>query len=181
MPIGLRPRHDGGERSKGGNAVEVETFRLEVGHVHGVLPGNIVGAIANEAGLDGKHIGHIDIREDHSYVDLPAGMPKEIFRELKKVKIRGEELRISRVDSKPPRPERTGFRSRPEGGDRDFRPRAPGSRPFKRREFGGDNAPPSREGSSAGDAPPTRREFGSDDTRPPRRQFGAGDRPPTTP
>jgi ATP-dependent RNA helicase DeaD len=86
----------------------METFRIEVGHAHGVLPGNIVGAIANEAGLDGKHIGHIDIREDHSFVDLPEGMPKEIFRELKKVRVRGAELRITRVDSKPPRPERQG-------------------------------------------------------------------------
>ena len=82
----------------------METFRIEVGHVHGVQPGNIVGAIANEAGLEGKHIGHIDIREDHSFVDLPEGMPKEIFRELKKVRVRGAELRITRVDSKPPRP-----------------------------------------------------------------------------
>jgi ATP-dependent RNA helicase DeaD len=93
----------------------METFRIEVGHAHGVLPGNIVGAIANEAGLDGKHIGYIDIREDHSFVDLPEGMPREIFRELKKVKVRGAELRITRVDSRPPRPERTGHRARDEG------------------------------------------------------------------
>jgi ATP-dependent RNA helicase DeaD len=90
----------------------METFRIEVGHAHGVLPGNIVGAIANEAGLDGKFIGHIDIREDHSFVDLPEGMPKEIFRELKKVRVRGAELRITRVDSKPPRPESEGHPSR---------------------------------------------------------------------
>jgi ATP-dependent RNA helicase DeaD len=95
----------------------METFRIEVGHVHGVLPGNIVGAIANEAGLDGKHIGHIDIREDHSFVDLPEGMPKEIFKGLKKVRIRGAELRITRVDSKPPRPERTGHHTRPPRSD----------------------------------------------------------------
>ncbi len=57
----------------------METFRVEVGHAHGVLPGNIVGAIANEAGLDGKHIGYIDIREDHSFVDLPEGMPQRDF------------------------------------------------------------------------------------------------------
>ena len=86
----------------------MESFRIEVGHVHGVQPGNIVGAIANEAGLDGKHIGHIDIREDHSFVDLPEGMPKEIFRSLKKVRVRGTELRITHVDSKPPRAEREG-------------------------------------------------------------------------
>jgi ATP-dependent RNA helicase DeaD len=102
----------------------METFRIEVGHAQGVLPGNIVGAIANEAGLDGKFIGHIDIREDHSFVDLPEGMPKEIFRELKKVKVRGAELRITRVDSKPPRPEMDGRpprRPRP-GPDRSARP-----------------------------------------------------------
>jgi ATP-dependent RNA helicase DeaD len=80
-----------------------ETFRLEVGHAHGVKPGNIVGAIANEAGLEGRHIGHVDIRDDHSFVDLPEGMPRDIFRNLKKVRVVGQELRISRVDGKPPR------------------------------------------------------------------------------
>ena len=75
----------------------MESFRSEVGHVHGVQPGNIVGAIANEAGLDGKHIGHIDIREDHSFVDLPSGMPKEIFRQLQKVRVAGQQLQISRA------------------------------------------------------------------------------------
>jgi len=80
-----------------------ETFRVEVGHAHGVKPGNIVGAIANEAGLEGRHIGQVDIRDDHSFVDLPEGMPKDIFRGLKKVRVVGQELRISRVDSKPPK------------------------------------------------------------------------------
>jgi ATP-dependent RNA helicase DeaD len=94
-----RPRDDG---------LPMETYRIEVGHVHGVQPGNIVGAIANEAGLEGNFIGHVDIREDHTFVDLPEGMPVEILGSLKKVKVRGEALRISRVDSKPPRPERTG-------------------------------------------------------------------------
>ncbi len=92
----------------------METFRIEVGHAHKVLPGNIVGAIAGEAGLDGRHIGHIDIREDHSFVDLPVGMPKEIFKELKNVRIRGTELRISRVDSKPARPEKPSRTARRE-------------------------------------------------------------------
>ncbi len=105
------PRHR--EKRPAEDGPPMETFRIEVGHAHGVLPGNIVGAIANEAGLDGKHIGHIDIREDHTFVDLPEGMPKEIFRELKKVRIRGNELRITKVDSKPPRPERTGHSVRP--------------------------------------------------------------------
>jgi ATP-dependent RNA helicase DeaD len=75
----------------------MERFRIEVGHVHGVKPGNIVGAIANEAGLDGRHIGAIEIDNDFSLIDLPVGMPREIFRDLKKVWVCGQQLRISRL------------------------------------------------------------------------------------
>jgi ATP-dependent RNA helicase DeaD len=84
----------------------METFRIEVGSVHGIKPGNIVGAIANEAGIEGVHIGRVDIREDHSFVDLPEGMPKQIFKDLQKVRVVGRELRISRVGEKPPKPPR---------------------------------------------------------------------------
>jgi ATP-dependent RNA helicase DeaD len=108
-PRGERASTDTGgaraSRRRRGDTEDVvfETFRLEVGHAHGVKPGNIVGAIANEAGLEGRHIGQVDIRDDHSFVDLPEGMPKDIFRNLKKVRVVGQELRISRVDGKPPR------------------------------------------------------------------------------
>jgi ATP-dependent RNA helicase DeaD len=81
----------------------METFRLEIGLVHGVKPGNIVGAIANEAGLDGAHIGRVDIRDDHTLVDLPEGMPKQIFKDLQKVKVLGRELQISRTAAKKPK------------------------------------------------------------------------------
>jgi ATP-dependent RNA helicase DeaD len=70
-------------------------YRVEVGHQHSVKPGNIVGAIANEAGLDAEHIGRIDIQTDHSLVDLPTGMPKDVFRELKKARVCGQRLDIS--------------------------------------------------------------------------------------
>ena len=80
----------------------METFRVEVGHMHGVKPGNIVGAIANEAELDSKHIGRITIHEDHSLVDLPVGMPSEILQLLKKSWVAGQRLRISRgTDGEP--------------------------------------------------------------------------------
>ncbi|MFI4968934.1 MAG: DEAD/DEAH box helicase [Lysobacterales bacterium] len=78
-----------------------ETFRIEVGHDHGVQPGNIVGAIANEAGLDSKNIGRVDIKDDHSLVDLPEGMPPEIFKHLKKVWVSGQQLRITRGGDEP--------------------------------------------------------------------------------
>jgi ATP-dependent RNA helicase DeaD len=77
-------------------AADMERFRIEVGHVHGVKPGNIVGAIANEAGLEGRHIGAIDIESEFSLIDLPAGMPREVFQDLKKVWVCGQQLRISR-------------------------------------------------------------------------------------
>lgn len=75
----------------------METFRIRVGHKHGVRPGNIVGAIANEAGLDSAQIGRIDIQHDHSFVDLPTGMPKDVFLHLKSVWVSGQQLRISRI------------------------------------------------------------------------------------
>ena len=74
--------------------VGMETFRIEVGHSHGVQPGNIVGAIANEADLESRYIGRIDIRDDYTLVDLPEGMPPELMEHLKKVYVAGQPLRI---------------------------------------------------------------------------------------
>jgi ATP-dependent RNA helicase DeaD len=75
----------------------MQRFRLEVGHKHNVKPGNIVGAIANEAGLDSQHIGRISIFDDYSLVDLPEGMPKGAFNNLRKAWVSGQQLRISRL------------------------------------------------------------------------------------
>ncbi len=88
----------------------METFRIEVGSTHGIKPSNVIGAIANEAGIEGVHIGRVDIREDHSFVDLPEGMPKQIFKLLQKVLVAGRELRISKVSEKPPKPPRDAER-----------------------------------------------------------------------
>ncbi|MDA9982139.1 DEAD/DEAH box helicase [Gammaproteobacteria bacterium] len=76
----------------------MERFRIEVGHQHDVKPGNIVGAIANEAGLDAQHIGHIDIHTDFSVVDLPSGMPNDVFQDLRKAWVCGQRLNISRLE-----------------------------------------------------------------------------------
>jgi len=81
--------------------VGMERYRIEVGHAHGVKPANIVGAIANEAGLDAKYIGHIEIYDDHSVLDLPEGMPKELLHHLKTVWVAGQQLRISHADGAP--------------------------------------------------------------------------------
>ncbi len=87
------------KRAFGGGAdIEMETYRIEVGHNHGVKPGNIVGAIANETGIDGDHIARIRIQDDYSTVELPAGIPKELFEELKKVRVAGQQLNISKMN-----------------------------------------------------------------------------------
>ena len=78
----------------------MERYRISVGHDHGVMPGNIVGAIANEADIEGRHIGRINIHDEYSTVDLPAGMPKETYEALKKVWVSGQRLGISRFGEK---------------------------------------------------------------------------------
>jgi len=78
----------------------MDRFRVEVGHLHKVKPGNIVGAIANEADIDSKHIGRISIFDDYSLVDLPEGMPKELLNELKHVRVVGQRLNISQLGGK---------------------------------------------------------------------------------
>jgi ATP-dependent RNA helicase DeaD len=76
----------------------MERFRIEVGLNQGVKPGNIVGAIANEADLSSKHIGRISIFEDHSTVDLPAGISHDTLALLQKVRVAEKQLKISRLD-----------------------------------------------------------------------------------
>ncbi|WJW74813.1 DEAD/DEAH box helicase [Thiohalobacter sp. IOR34] len=86
---------------KGHPEVEMERYRVEVGHAHGVKPGNLVGAIANEADLESAYIGHIEIYDDFSTVDLPAGMPKETFRALQRAWVCQQRLNISRLGAGP--------------------------------------------------------------------------------
>jgi len=81
--------------------IATETYRLEVGEVHGVSKGDIVGAIANEAGIESQYMGKIHIYKEHSLIDLPEGMPKPIYKMLRKVWVRGRQLQISKnVDPK---------------------------------------------------------------------------------
>ena len=75
----------------------MECFRLEVGHNHSVKIKNIVGAIANESGLDSQYIGRVNIYDDYSEIDLPEGMPKDVFKDLKKVCVSGQQLKISAI------------------------------------------------------------------------------------
>ncbi|WP_167599330.1 DEAD/DEAH box helicase [Chlorobaculum sp. 24CR] len=87
-------------QSKGGlySDEKKETYRIEVGKMHDVKPGNIAGAIINEIGLDPEAVGKIVINDQYSTVELPAGMPNDVFQELKKVRVCGRQLRVSKMD-----------------------------------------------------------------------------------
>lgn len=72
-------------------------FRIEVGREHGVKPGNIIGCIANEAGLDGEFIQKLNIEDNFSTIDLPMDMPKAVMNELKGAWVCGQQLKIAPV------------------------------------------------------------------------------------
>ncbi|MEL6723120.1 MAG: DEAD/DEAH box helicase [Pseudomonadota bacterium] len=80
-----RPRRETGMR----------TYRIEVGRNHGVKPGNIVGAIANEAKISARQIGHIALQTDHSLVDLPDRLPDAALQALQHTWVCGRQLRPS--------------------------------------------------------------------------------------
>ena len=106
--------------------VGMQTFRIEVGYQHGVQPGNIVGAIANEADLEARFIGRIDIRDDYTLVDLPEGMPDELMQHMQTVRVASRPLRM-----RPATPEDQDAPKRkrsfgPPRGDRPGAPRKPG-------------------------------------------------------
>ncbi len=80
------------------NDVDWQTYRLEVGKEHGARPGDIVGAIANEISLDSSYIGAINLHDKHSFVQLPKGIPADLFKQLKGVRVRRQPLAISASD-----------------------------------------------------------------------------------
>ena len=97
--------------------VPMRTYRIAVGHAHGAQPGHIVGAIANEAQLESRWIGRIDIRDDYTLVDLPDGMPEDTLAVLQNTRVAGRPLRMavaSDADIDAPR-RRRSFGDKPAG------------------------------------------------------------------
>lgn len=132
---------------------EMDCYRIAVGHNDSVKPGHIVGAIANEAGLDGQHIGPINIFDAHTEVFLPKGMPEDVFQDLKKARVMGKTMNIAPTEPSEKPPKRNNKFSKGSGG----------------RGFGGKQG--SRNTSRRGD----------NDTRPKRtRKVASNDKKPTT-
>ncbi|MFQ6370652.1 DEAD/DEAH box helicase [Shewanella sp. YIC-542] len=131
------------ENLKDNPDIKMCRYTLEVGRDHGVGVGNIVGAIANEANIDSRYIGQIQLFDQLSTVDLPAGMPKDILMHLKKVRVCGRPINIKEVgaqmDGKDSKPRRSRKAQDDQGHERSPRtdrskPHVEGERRPKRRE-----------------------------------------------
>ena len=125
------PGRNGRTRSPHPDESELERYRIQVGRDHGVTPNHIVGAIANEAGLESRNIGRIELYDKHSTVYLPRGMPGHVLQHLQQVRIFQQRLAIQRSagerpldDDRPP--------ARPGGGK---------TKPFDNRKRLRDKAP----------------------------------------
>ena len=93
---------DRGERPprkpRGRTDIPMATYRISVGKRHKVEPRQIVGAIANEGGLGRQDFGHIDIRGDHSLVELPADLPAGAWSKLASTRISGKLIELALDD-----------------------------------------------------------------------------------
>ena len=108
-----RPRPDRGERpGKRGAArcrrTPLATYRIAVGKRHKVEPRQIVGALANEGGLNRRDFGHISIRPDFSLVELPADLPPGTEEPLASTRISGKLIGLRRDDGPPGKPFKSG-------------------------------------------------------------------------
>jgi ATP-dependent RNA helicase DeaD len=144
------PRQDRGERPARGsredrpprekraprphpNEPDMDTYRVEVGRADKIEPRNLVGAIANESGIESQFIGRITINEDHSLIDLPQGMPKDMFQQIRKVWVNNKQLNMSLAtdeavaESVAARPSRRNFSK-----DRKDGPKSKPAKKFKK-------------------------------------------------
>lgn len=93
-----RPRRE--KETSNAEMPDMVTYRLEVGKEHGVEAKHIVGAIANEAGVDSAFIRNLKIEGEHSTVELPDGMPKPIHKHLYKLWIQGQQIKLRQLTPK---------------------------------------------------------------------------------
>ena len=140
-----RPKSERVIRDEDGNEVPMLTYRLEVGKNDSVEPSNIVGAIANEADISSQYIGQIILHDEYSTVDLPDGMPDDVFKTLKNARVRSKALNISienaggnsAPSSRSPRPKKGPKKSKPsskEGSSKRKSTRTDGSAPLKKKK-----------------------------------------------
>ena len=117
-----RPRFEDKPR-RAAPAGDMVRYRIDVGRDHGVQVKDIVGAIANEAGIESRFIGRIALYDESSTIELPAGMPKEADNALKRTRVRGVPINL-----RPDEGRQDGGTERKFDGDRSFKKKKFGDR-----------------------------------------------------
>ena len=155
------------------------TYRIAVGRRQRVMPGSIVGAIANEGGISSAQIGGIDIRSDHSLVELPADLSPDQLKALSRTRIGGELIHLELDNGRKPSGDRGSYQGGSRGGDRggysgggDRGGNFKGNGGFKRefRKNDGERSSADRGGRSFSDR--NERGVGTDAARKPRTEGG---------
>lgn len=90
------------EKGRKGKSFDVDADTgyvfVSIGRKVGVRPGDLVGAIANEAGLSGNEIGPIKISDNYAVVGVPEGAVENVVRSMKKTSIRGKRAQVRRYN-----------------------------------------------------------------------------------
>lgn len=89
-------RDSGGDGSRD-RSTPMTTYRIEVGVNHGIQVRNIVGAIANESGLEGSSIGQIKLFDDYSTVKLPSDITPAILAKIKNLRVANARLDLKEI------------------------------------------------------------------------------------
>jgi ATP-dependent RNA helicase DeaD len=118
-----------GERRPSNSRGGLARYQLGVGNEHQVRPAQIVGALANELGIDREYIGRIEIRDRYTLIELPADLTDDLLEQMQQVRVAGQRLRVRRWEERP----------RNEGDSRDRPARYGNERPARQ-----DSRPPYR-------------------------------------
>lgn len=172
-----RPAQAAGAAAAESRSPSTQRIFISGGTRDNIGPGDLVGAIGNEAGVSSDRIGKIELRDNHAIVEVAAEAAETVVQKLTGVMIRGKRV-IARLDQDRATREERG---RPAGGDRPRpggdRPRSSGDRPPRPNDRPRSGERPSF-GDRARSGPPARP--GASD-RPRDRHAGArGDRPRST-
>ncbi len=96
---GERERRPGQPRQRGGEATGF--VQISLGRRAGVRPADLVGAIANEAGLTGAEIGPIRINENSSIVGVPVSSVESVVAAMSNAVVRGKTVGARRFVERP--------------------------------------------------------------------------------
>ncbi len=105
---------------------------IDVGRQHRVSPGDIVGAIANEADIPGKVIGAIDVNESYTLVDIPSQFVEQVLDTMQESSIRKQRMNLRRASSE----ELKSIVNAPRGRNSGYNKSKP-KRTFKGKDDGG--------------------------------------------